>query len=882
MSRHILAAAAIAAVAIVGMATPAALASDNSVDPATLPQVNVSGATLFENFFTAPASTNDWIDADSDGVSGYDPNRTPIVDQLAAEEDDGDWSMVDSSITWVVQYRGVGSGNGLAELVDYSDNGTTEFGVPADLGIVNRQEYWTGSTQGPIYDAYYDNGGGGDYGGTPVPPTSIDVAVMDVPTKWFVKTGNPGSAAWNKAPTATGYGDNPQMGWDGLKENYLKDLGGLNTNTSSPDENTVFDHTIAAVPIAFINNPRTGVVELKQTELQHLFVTGRMPNGENMVAITRDCGSGTRNSAMNAIGVDPSWGRGENLGPKQKNSAACPLGVTYDADTGQWYEHQTSNMGSSSKMEGSVQHDGLTIGYTGLLGSSHCEGEVAQGKYEYIGVMKDAEGGTVYVRPDDIDDILYNSDVDSSYQLVGIETMATVGDPYQTDSNAADYMDNQTAALYMQNILDSIEDFTTPLPADQYNMPGQYLAANFTLMAGMDRVPDLTDPTNYVTNAEKVTAIQNYIATNHSFQSFGAYGDYLSSPGGLCPVRGSLDNTGDGNPDYDYDGDGDVDADDKYSDGSVTGEYTYWDPVAASYKNVNGGEWLSERNELTGDFDNDGSRDIDDVEELVQAVSDPRGFQQTEGDDGGNKGDMDADNVIPEIIGDFDGDGSLTKEDVRYFCDGLAIATTGANAGKLDRYDAFKRADAAGVALGNPVFGDTTLCTGVAYENGDAAGDIAGGSLVAPGAAPLGHDGVVDCKDYDYIKDNYGDFSNINEAVDMDLSCDLTGDLVVDDADVVVFVSEIINLGGDATCDMIVDVSDLSVMGANYGTSSGMTWTDADFTGEGAVDVSDLSILGANYGDDYSCPTSSVPEPATLAMLGIGGLAVIVRRRRSK
>ena len=48
--------------------------------------------------------------------------------------------------------------------------------------------------------------------------------------------------------------------------------------------------------------------------------------------------------------------------------------------------------------------------------------------------------------------------------------------------------------------------------------------------------------------------------------------------------------------------------------------------------------------------------------------------------DSGDDGAMTADNAIPEIIGDLNGDGNLTKEDLRYFADGLAI-----NAGMLDR-----------------------------------------------------------------------------------------------------------------------------------------------------------------------------------------------------
>jgi len=90
-------------------------------------QVNVSGATLFQDFFTAPASTNDFIDADGDGLHGYDPFTPPFVDQLApAYACGGGWIG-----WWLVQYRGVGSGNGLNEFVDYQLLGTIPSAPPS-------------------------------------------------------------------------------------------------------------------------------------------------------------------------------------------------------------------------------------------------------------------------------------------------------------------------------------------------------------------------------------------------------------------------------------------------------------------------------------------------------------------------------------------------------------------------------------------------------------------------------------------------------------------------------------------------------------------------------------------------------------------------------
>jgi hypothetical protein len=53
---------------------------------------------------------------------------------------------------------------------------------------------------------------------------------------------------------------------------------------------------------------------------------------------------------------------------------------------------------------------------------------------------------------------------------------------------------------------------------------------------------------------------------------------------------------------------------------------------------------------------------------------------------------------------------------------------------------------------------------------------------------------------------------------------------------------------GDANGDWMVDVGDLGILAANYGTATGATWAKGDFNGDGAVDVGDLGILAAHYG----------------------------------
>ncbi|HYD00415.1 MAG TPA: hypothetical protein VEB22_04245, partial [Phycisphaerales bacterium] len=633
--------------------------------------LNITGATLLENYVIAPASTNDYIDVDGNGTSGRLGNG---IQQLAPAVSGAGAPVFAAGTHWLVQYRNIGSIAGLNELVrtgrtwitsDWTDlNGIPGTNNTTTKAFYNRTQFINNNAL--VAGTFGDTANPGAFAWrSPMvadgqPRTAVfghiagqglhaDIAVCDVPALWgLIAPG--GAPDFNRTPGLGGYGDNPRtaVAPDGTTPSgniSAKMVNASTVNLFNPanpgaaNADTLFDNPLAFAPVGTFTNIGTGIQQIEQSNIRHLLATGRLVSGENLTIVTRDAGSGTRNGHNNSVGLDPSWGVGENVGAENSNTPAELVGDAY----------LPSNKTGSSNVERTLRNTRLGIGYTGAERFVNSGLNGANYRLELLAVRNDLVGGTAYSRPT-VTTVFDNGP--DGWIIGGPASLITFGDPKAEPVSAGGQglttprMRNPQAATYLNNFRQSVDNFSS-VPNDPANvgMPGEYAATQFVLLAGIDRLQDQSNPLNLVPNPALNQTLQDTLKSisvyaNAAFQSFN------TAENGRVPERRQATTGFAGS----------------YSDNRNA---TY---VNQAGVNVSYGTQVTARNKIAGDFDNDGLRNVNDAAGMIAAWRDRAGLGSWDGV-GTNGGASDTSAVI-EMLGDFNNDGNFDSKDVRYFADG--------------------------------------------------------------------------------------------------------------------------------------------------------------------------------------------------------------------
>jgi hypothetical protein len=157
------------------------------------------------------------------------------------------------------------------------------------------------------------------------------------------------------------------------------------------------------------------------------------------------------------------------------------------------------------------------------------------------------------------------------------------------------------------------------------------------------------------------------------------------------------------------------------------------------------------------------------------------------------------------------------------------------------------------------------------------------GSIAMATMGDFDDDGDIDAADIDLLADAI-------EAGSSDSKFDVNGDSFVDEQDLIDHIATLVQrtdggvgtYRGDFNLDGYVDATDLAILKAGFGLT-GLGYALGNANADDFVDGTDLAIFKATFGlsGTPGAPNPpAVPEPATISLLALGGLAALRRRRK--
>ncbi len=336
--------------------------------------------------------------------------------------------------------------------------------------------------------------------GTATGQSPVQMAITDVkPIQAFSVGGTasylatPGTAGYGKGnPVGVAPSDSSGLGVVGSRQS-LVDQTTLNiADPSKPTApwttagvNNLTTTTVAITATTFTANPGTGLTNLNTNDARFLQLTGRLQNGATFQMATRDVNSGTRNSAANNTGIDPSWAIGLNDGGNTLVTTVATAADNQDIIN----DSPVTALDGTSIPQGTIRFSGKTSG--GVLRVTVQNSRMAVGTLgltDALGTNGAGDLNSAYTGTTPLRVLQYNG-VSPTATTISNGTYAIwQQEQYVTIKNTNSAFSTNTASNYNASQWAATSDLQTGILGDTGNtssvQTGTFSGGNLTLPSG--------------------------------------------------------------------------------------------------------------------------------------------------------------------------------------------------------------------------------------------------------------------------------------------------------------------------------------------------------------------------------------------------------------